>query len=223
MRNRRCVGLDVHSETIAVAVKSRSTRSGGRAAAASEVVVLKRRPRIAPCKPSSRISRSTVQPATPRPSRRSCRHTFRGPYTRKVSSHARRISCVNHASRTARAGSDRPAADARHHARPGVPNGAVSLTCSRSCRRPTESPPTASRAGARDRAPTGRLVPGPPVSISSVFPWTPSSQELEPPGNPGRFSLSADHPWDGHFHSDGIEPASLRSGYSRKKLVTLIV
>ena len=74
-----------------------------------------------------------------------------------------------------------------YHARPGVPSDAASQTCIRSSRRPTEWRPIASRAGARDRTPTGRLAPGPLVNISSVFPWTPSSQEMEPPGNPGRF------------------------------------
>ena len=50
--------------------------------------------------------------------------------------------------------------------------------------------PTATRAGARGRTPTGQPGPEPPVSTSSVFPWTPSSQTMEPLGNPGRFSCS---------------------------------
>jgi len=45
----------------------------------SLIVVRTGLPRITPAKPSSRISRSTVQRATSNPSRRSCRHTLRTP------------------------------------------------------------------------------------------------------------------------------------------------
>jgi len=45
------------------------------------VVILKARPRTAPCKPISAISRSTVQRATSMPSRTSCRQTLSAPYT----------------------------------------------------------------------------------------------------------------------------------------------
>ena len=58
----------------------------------------------------------------------------------------------------------------------------------RSSRRRTGSPPTASRAGLRARIPSGPLALEPLVSICSVFPWTPSSQEMEPPENPVRFN-----------------------------------
>ena len=80
------------------------------------------------------------------------------------------------------------------HARPGAPIGAASRPCTRSSRPPTESPPIATRAGARGRTPTEPPVPGPPVSTSSVFPWTPSSQTMEPLGNPGRFISCAARP-----------------------------
>ena len=59
----------------------------------------------------------------------------------------------------------------------------------RSSRRRTGSPPTASRAGLRARIPSGPLALEPLVSICSVFPWTPSSQEMEPPENPVRFRV----------------------------------
>ena len=62
------------------------------------------------------------------------------------------------------------------HARPGAPSAAAFQTCIRSSWQPPGSPPTASRAGARGRTPTERPAPGLPVSTSSVFPWTPSSQ-----------------------------------------------
>ena len=51
--------------------------------------------------------------------------------------------------------------------------------------------PLTSRADARDRTPVAPLAPGPLVSTSSVFPWTPSSQNMEPLGNPGRFNVVA--------------------------------
>jgi hypothetical protein len=58
-----------------------------------------------PAMPSSFISRATVHRATSMPSRRSCRHTFRAPYTRRPflrSSHTRRISFFNRSSRCPR-------------------------------------------------------------------------------------------------------------------------
>src|SRR5690606_14163371 len=62
------------------AVKLRSTRSSGRAAAPSGIVVsLKRRPRTAPVSPSCSISRSTLQRPTRMPSRFSCFQTFFAP------------------------------------------------------------------------------------------------------------------------------------------------
>lgn len=54
---------------------------------------------------NSFISRATVHRATPMPSRRSCRHTFRAPYTRRPfsrSSHTRMISFFSHSSRRSR-------------------------------------------------------------------------------------------------------------------------
>ena len=77
--------------------------------------------------------------------------------------------------------------DGRYHARPAGPSGGASPTCTRSSPPLTGSPPTASRADVRGRTPTGPPALEPPVSTSSVFPWTPSSQEMEPLGNPGRF------------------------------------
>ena len=73
------------------------------------------------------------------------------------------------------------------HARLGAPNDAASRRCSRSCQPPTGSPPTASRADARDRTLPDWHAPGLPVSISSVFPWTTSCQDTDPLGNPGQF------------------------------------
>jgi hypothetical protein len=85
------------------AVKSRSSRSAGRCPAAPDTVVrgFPRRA-AAPAMPSSRISRSTVHRATSMPSRSSCRHTFRAPYTRRpifLSSHTRMICFFSHSSR----------------------------------------------------------------------------------------------------------------------------
>ena len=48
-------------------------------------------PLTTPFRPSRRMSRSTVQRATPIPSRCSWRHTLRAPYTPKFDSHTRRI------------------------------------------------------------------------------------------------------------------------------------
>ena len=53
------------------------TLSGGQGAALPLTVVRIGLPRITPCKPISRISRSTVQRATPKPSRCNCRHSLR--------------------------------------------------------------------------------------------------------------------------------------------------
>lgn len=93
--------------------KSRCTRSGGRVAAASAMVVRTfRGPRRKPCKPASRISRSTVQRATGpnRPamlgSRVSRCHTFRAPATPRPRSRSwktRQISSPRPSSRTVRA------------------------------------------------------------------------------------------------------------------------
>ena len=59
----------------------RLTQSSGHGAALSLTVVLIGLPWITPWKPSSRVSRSTVQRATSNPSRRSCRRILRTPYT----------------------------------------------------------------------------------------------------------------------------------------------
>jgi hypothetical protein len=60
-------------------LKLRSTRSAGRGAAVSGAVVRTRRPRLAPTRPSSLISRSTVQRATGMPSRLSASQVLRAP------------------------------------------------------------------------------------------------------------------------------------------------
>ena len=57
----------------------RFTRSSGHGAAGFWTVVFTVLPRTAPCSPMPRISRSTVQRATSKPSRPSCRQTFRAP------------------------------------------------------------------------------------------------------------------------------------------------
>ena len=69
-----------HNRFGAVAVKSRSTRSGGRVAAGSGLVMTNLLPRLTPRRPTVRISRSTVHRATGWPSRRSWCHTLRHPY-----------------------------------------------------------------------------------------------------------------------------------------------
>ena len=88
------------------AVKSRASRSAGRSPVASGTVVRGFfRLAAAPAMPSSLISRSTVHRATSMPSRRSCRHTFRAPYTRRPflrSSHTRLICSFSRSSRTSR-------------------------------------------------------------------------------------------------------------------------
>ena len=56
----------------------RLTRSLARSAAGSLIVVRLTSPRTAPVSPSARISRSTVQRATPMPSRLSWSHTLPG-------------------------------------------------------------------------------------------------------------------------------------------------
>ncbi len=88
------------------AVKSRASRSAGRCPPASGTVVRGFfRLADAPAMPSSRISRSTVHRATLMPSRRSCSHTFRAPYTRRPflrSSHTRLICFFSHSSRRLR-------------------------------------------------------------------------------------------------------------------------
>ena len=87
-----------------VAVKFRSTRSAGWGPAPACVVVIHARPRRAPARPIAPISRRTVHRATRNPSRRSCFHTLRGPYTWKCSSQTRWISGRSASSRWARAG-----------------------------------------------------------------------------------------------------------------------
>ena len=69
-----------HSWSGREAVKSRSTRSGGRGADGSGTVVRLRCPRITPSRPSSPISRSTVQRATTTPLRSRARVIRRAPY-----------------------------------------------------------------------------------------------------------------------------------------------
>lgn len=57
----------------------RFTRSSGQDAAFSLTVVRTVLPRVAPFSPMRRIRRATAQRATSKPSRRSCRQTFRTP------------------------------------------------------------------------------------------------------------------------------------------------
>ena len=85
------------------ASKMRSTRSAGRAASSSGMVVRRFSPLTTPFRPSWRMRRSTVHRATPTPSRCSWRHTFRAPYTPKFVSHTRRIRVRSTASRRDRA------------------------------------------------------------------------------------------------------------------------
>jgi hypothetical protein len=73
-----------------------------RAVAASAHVVRLGLPRTTPAIPSSPMSRSTVQRATVTPSRRSCRHTLRAPYTPRLVSNTRRIWVFSSLSRIAR-------------------------------------------------------------------------------------------------------------------------
>ena len=67
-----------HSRFGAVGPNWRCTRSAGRAAAGSAIVVRLTLPRTAPVRPSSAISRSTVQRATWMPSRLSCQPHLAG-------------------------------------------------------------------------------------------------------------------------------------------------
>ncbi|MET3528549.1 hypothetical protein ABID41_003691 [Phenylobacterium koreense] len=70
---------DSHSRFGAGAWNWRFTWSSGQGAALSLIVVRTGLPRITPCKPNSRISRSTAQRVTEKPSRRICRQTLRTP------------------------------------------------------------------------------------------------------------------------------------------------
>ena len=72
--------------------------------------------------------------------------------------------------------------------RPGAPTSAASPRYSRSSRRSTSSPPTATRAPPRARSPSAPPAPVLPEKTLSVSAWPPSSQGLEPPGKPGRFT-----------------------------------
>ena len=72
---------DSHRRSGRSASKLRSTRSAGRAALSSGMVVRLVSPLTTPFRPSRRMRRSTVQRATPIPSRCSWRHTLRAPYT----------------------------------------------------------------------------------------------------------------------------------------------
>lgn len=74
------VTSDTHNRFGRVATKARSTRSAGPTWADGSVVI-RVRPRTAPARPIAPINRRTVHRATPWPSRRNCRQTFRGPYT----------------------------------------------------------------------------------------------------------------------------------------------
>ncbi len=88
------------------AVKSRSSRSAGLVSAPAGTVVRGFfRPAAIPKRPISRISRSTVHRATSMPSRRSCSHTFRAPYSPRPFlrfSHTRMIFSFSCSSRTSR-------------------------------------------------------------------------------------------------------------------------
>lgn len=86
----------------------RFTRSSGRGAVSSAIVVLSFWPKITSSIPASFITRATVQRATSEPFRRSCRQTLRTPQTRKAASNTRSISGFGSASRRARE-QDRPA------------------------------------------------------------------------------------------------------------------
>ncbi len=89
------------------AVKSRFTRSAGRDASASAVVVLFGLPRTVPQMPSARISRSTVHLATPSPWSCSSHQIFRAPYTFRFSAQTCKILAFRPSSRRARADAGR--------------------------------------------------------------------------------------------------------------------
>jgi putative transposase len=78
---RRHFRSATHSRLGAGGPNCRCTRSAGRGAVGSGIVVRLALPRVAPLRPSSAISRSTVQRATVMPSRLSANHTLRAPYT----------------------------------------------------------------------------------------------------------------------------------------------
>lgn len=86
-----------------VVVKCRCSRSSGRCAARSGIVVRTRRPRRRPCRPLVRNTRASVPRATGMPSRGSCRPAFRARYRRRLSIHTRWVSGCNRAPRCDRA------------------------------------------------------------------------------------------------------------------------
>ena len=92
-----------HRRLGAGAVKSRPIRSGARSCPGPfpGIVVRILRPRRAPCCPSCRMIRSTVQRATGIPRRFSSSHVLRAPYTSSYSARIRAISARICASRTA--------------------------------------------------------------------------------------------------------------------------
>ena len=85
------------------ASKRRSTRSAGRAAESSGMVVRLFSPLTTPFRPWRRMRRSTVHRATPTPSRCNWRHTLRAPYTPKFVSQTRQIWTLSSLSRRDRA------------------------------------------------------------------------------------------------------------------------
>jgi len=70
-----------HNRFGAPAANWRLTRSAARTPSSSRTVVRTVFPRTTPAKPMERINRSTRHRPTATPSRRSCHHTFRAPYT----------------------------------------------------------------------------------------------------------------------------------------------
>lgn len=77
--SRDVVKSDTHSMSGAGARNCRLTKSSGHGATLSLTVVRTDLPRMTPYRPISRISRSTVQRATAKPSRTICRQTLQTP------------------------------------------------------------------------------------------------------------------------------------------------
>jgi hypothetical protein len=70
---------DINAAEKVVVTMELPVDANGQGTALSLSVVRTGLPRIAPCQPRLAISRSTVQRATVKPSRRNCRQTFRTP------------------------------------------------------------------------------------------------------------------------------------------------
>ena len=102
-----------------------------------------------------------------------------------------RISRSSAFSRSAHRRWSTPGAPARCRARPAAPSHAASPPCSRSWPRSTPSPPTArgDPPSCSNTIRTARSRTSAENLFVVLLVMAPSSQELEPPANPGRFTM----------------------------------